>query len=524
MLEWNVNDIGIRYFLYSFLQDDKEVDKKIINKIINDTIYIKYYPLDFIVNEIDADGNIIYIDSIRSSNDNTQHNIKQIDGSNTYILKFILKKENKSMREVINEISNQLKISKYNITYAGSKDKRAITTQLITINNISINSLSQIESKLQKNGIQISNIQQSEKLLKLGDLKGNKFIIILRNLYNNDKNEDKQLDIIQVYTILNEYLTCRIDMINKYGFINYYGNQRFFSGKENRYGNHIIGEFIFKNDFQSTLKYILEYYIENKLLPRMGLSLSNLSISTFITNKFYIKASISKLMTGYNIENSIIQNLLNTNCNYKLTFDKIQRNTRLFYIYSFQSYIFNLLSSYRLEKYGNVIVNGDIIYKDNEYVIYNSELIRNSIKEYTIDDVYLPLIGKNTLIPLNLVGEYLISLLKELNIDLSIVNKHIGKGDYRRFISKVNNIEYELIKHKSIEDDLSIKSYTTKEDEENIISLRLDFSLRESSYATILIREILGDDIINNKINRGMIRINNTDSDSDSNSNSNSLK
>lgn len=64
---------------------------------------------------------------------------------------------------------------------AGTKDRRAITTQLVSISKVSKNKLRQIKPKLRD--IWINGLHYSNKKLQLGSLWGNHFEIALRYFF-----------------------------------------------------------------------------------------------------------------------------------------------------------------------------------------------------------------------------------------------------------------------------------------------------------------------------------------------------
>lgn len=124
---------------------------------------------------------------------------------NFFILK--IKKTNTSTWELLEHISKTLKIDQNIIGYAGLKDKNATTIQYISL---PLNR-SRDYSKLNTKNIKVLETFKHDKKLKIGDLKGNKFKIILENLTENELGS--------FYKILGS--------IQKHGIPNYFGHQRF---------------------------------------------------------------------------------------------------------------------------------------------------------------------------------------------------------------------------------------------------------------------------------------------------------
>jgi tRNA pseudouridine13 synthase len=148
---------------------------------------LKQIPEDFIVKEIS--------------------NVK-LENSGKFMY-FILRKKNRNTLDVIKELSRQLGISEKNIGFAGSKDKHAFTEQMISIKGNKL-------SKLKIDNVSLELVGYGNKRISLGDLKGNNFEIVVRNL---NKCEFNQITFIE----------------------NYYDEQRF-SNNNVAIGKHLINK------------------------------------------------------------------------------------------------------------------------------------------------------------------------------------------------------------------------------------------------------------------------------------------
>lgn len=168
---------------------------------------IKRFPEDFIVNEIS--------------------NLKpDKEGDYSY---FLLKKRNLTTQEAAGKIADFLKLRLKFIGYAGNKDKKAITEQLISIRMDCKDRLTHFENK----NIQLKFIGKGKSPISLGDLEGNSFEITARNL--SKKNIEK---------------ISKIKNKKAVKIINYFGEQRFSKN------NAEIGKLLLKKQFQEALKLI----------------------------------------------------------------------------------------------------------------------------------------------------------------------------------------------------------------------------------------------------------------------------
>ena len=126
---------------------------------------------------------------------------------------FLVYKESRDTLDATLKIASCLRIPASSFAYAGVKDKRAKTTQWFSVKKVEPWKLIIKTKSLW--GVKIGNIAFKDKPLKLGDLKGNKFRIALRNVAGDDGLIEQALQGLK-----------------EKGFINYYGLQRFGNDKE----------------------------------------------------------------------------------------------------------------------------------------------------------------------------------------------------------------------------------------------------------------------------------------------------
>jgi tRNA pseudouridine13 synthase len=171
-------------------------------------------------------------------------------------LHFSLFKENRETSVAIQDLAKRLKISakRYNtdlflqisITYAGTKDKRGITTQRVCVHKITAERLALLNGK---DGLDISDKQYGiirvgdfaymNHDLKLGDLEGNRFQITLR---------DCQPQNITT-------LEACVESFRGKGYVNYFGLQRFGTGGED--STHAVGRAVLRGDLDGAVDLIM---------------------------------------------------------------------------------------------------------------------------------------------------------------------------------------------------------------------------------------------------------------------------
>ena len=157
---------------------------------------IKEKPEDFVVNEV------------------TDIKLK---GNGNYSI-FLLKKKDYTTERAVQTIANKLNIPRKFISYAGNKDKIAVTSQYISIKGVKIKELELKDISLEFKGY-------LDKPILLGDLEGNKFVI----------------------KVVTDRKPKRITKM-----INYFGEQRFSRN------NKDIGKLIIERDFKKAVDIIIK--------------------------------------------------------------------------------------------------------------------------------------------------------------------------------------------------------------------------------------------------------------------------
>jgi len=167
---------------------------------------IKQKPEDFVVTEI--------------------MDLKSGNGRYAY---YLMKKKGINTVSALEVLSNRFGIPLKQFGFAGNKDKNAVTEQYISI----LRGGKSYENA-EFDNISLKYLKNGNEPISLGDNKGNKFEIVIRNLDSNEINKIKKFGNTPV------------------AVPNYFGQQRF--GKN----NHLIGKNIVKNDFKESVKLLIE--------------------------------------------------------------------------------------------------------------------------------------------------------------------------------------------------------------------------------------------------------------------------
>ena len=140
-----------------------------------------------------------------------------------------IKAKNWDTHVLVKELSRRLNIGQKSIGFAGTKDKRAITTQHFSVKT-SMEKLSSVDLE----NIELEFLHSSVKPIRLGNLVGNKFKIRVTNSSNRNHIND-------IFSELDGF------------FPNYFGVQRFGAVRPI---THIVGEKIVQGNYEEA---VLDY-------------------------------------------------------------------------------------------------------------------------------------------------------------------------------------------------------------------------------------------------------------------------
>ncbi|XP_011504189.1 PREDICTED: pseudouridylate synthase 7 homolog isoform X2 [Ceratosolen solmsi marchali] len=462
---------------------------------------------------------------------------------------FILHKVNIDTMDALNQISRvlHLKVSIFN--YAGTKDRRAKTTQWISVKKLSPKNIMNAARAVR--GAFVGNFKFEKEPLKLGKLDGNRFTIALRNI-----------------SAPNELIKKAMISLCDNGFINYYGLQRF--GTIATIPTYEIGLALLQGKWAEAIDLILK--------PREGEQDTNLAEAREIyrdTKDAHL--AYQKIGRNDKIEAKLLFGInLCGQQNLQGALDIVPRNTMLMYVHAYQSIVWNKIVSRRIKEFGLKPIVGDIVYEnpdlkddietvnddtqhptdengksnndanskkqkdetnsknensdkvndgnhykniqekkedlkteddkssdkdDNERQIPKVKILtEEDLPNYTMADVVMPQPGWKVTYPPYAKSWFDEYLGKDgLNTDLKQKNKYTLGGSYRKILQIPQDISWKILTYANKTDDLiasdvdEMKGIEGPKDnsEGTFKALIIQMTLKPSSYATMALREVL---------------------------------
>jgi tRNA pseudouridine13 synthase len=369
---------------------------------------------------------------------------------------------------LINRLSDYLHISRQRINFAGTKDKRAKTTQLMSFYKVEPEKIKDIKIK----DVLIDKIYKSDKSVKVGNLIGNKFKVIVRDL-----DEDSNNELIKDYKSFFKK--------NPY-FPNFFGIQRFGIVRPI---THEVGKYIIKGDFKKAVM----TYIANPIKGEQ-----NFELREKLEKSHDFADALKSYPNSLNFEKAMLNKLVKNPDDFIGALNELPKNLLTMFIYAYQSYLFNKIISKRILK--NISLNkailGDLILPIKNGIIDENPIY---VKKTNIDKVNLQisrskavvsgvLFGTDSIFSEGLMGEIEKDVIKEEKINyldfiIPEMPRLSSKGTRRPIIAHIKNLKCKIRKDEILE---------------NKKVLELSFELNKGCYATSLLREFMKSNDIKN--------------------------
>jgi tRNA pseudouridine13 synthase len=257
---------------------------------------LKKTPEDFVVQEIELDGSIAPLEPITE---------EYPDQPGKFTV-FYLVKRNLDSIQAIRRLSRSMGVSYKRFSYAGIKDRRAVTSQRVSFRGSPQDLIGREIS-----GVQILHPHRAKQPIVPGALQGNRFTITIREVNLTAKEAQPRVESTQK------------EIQSAGGALNFYGPQRFGIIRPN---THLIGKQLILENYKEAIQILLEGSLET---PKIG--------------------DKSTKDAPYGLYERAVTHYLNKHPdNYKGAFQVIPKELARLYVHAYQSYIFNKSISQRV--------------------------------------------------------------------------------------------------------------------------------------------------------------------------------
>ncbi|KAK2017744.1 tRNA pseudouridine synthase D, partial [Colletotrichum eremochloae] len=395
----------------------------------------------------------------RDNNKQKKHKARA-PGEGEY-LHFTLYKENRDTMDALHQISKALRIKPQAIGTAGTKDRRAATTQRCSVRG----QRADVLARARLNGVTVGDYLYAPTPIHLGAHAGNEFVIALKDCLvagaPDLSPEDRHAQI-------HASVEAAMASMHSLGWINYFGHQRFGT---HAVGTHEVGRLILQEDFEGAVNAILAYdeIIAKRAaggeVPEQAHTRDDFSrhhACMLFREGGSADDALQHLPRRFSAESSLIRHLGRSSGPSRRDFigalTSITRGLRSMYLHAYQSYVWNHAASHRWRLYGEKVVEGDLVLVDEskpqtddaeathddnddaEFTEARPLTAEEAVSgKYTIHDIVLPSPGHAVVYPTNAVGEFYTAFMRDNGgLDpTKMIRRHREfslRGDYRKVV------------------------------------------------------------------------------------------
>ncbi|KAF8138435.1 tRNA pseudouridine synthase D [Boletus edulis] len=440
---------------------------------------------------------------------------------------FTLQKTNRDTQDALAYLSRTLHVNIKDLAVAGTKDKRGVTVQRVSLrrgnktvdhvwkaaNQIGRRSVHDAVTQRGERGVRIADLNYRKAGLELGMLKGNEFVITLRNV---------QVDSTHTLELV-------MNSIKQKGFINYYGMQRFGTAAV---PTHTIGLAFLRSDWHRAVSLILQVrpgeHPDVVAAREAWLVDRNLDRALALMPRRVVAERC--ILESYKKQGGETRNAMGA-------LSTIPRNLRLMYIHAYQSYVWNAIVSERVRIHGaDKAVPGDLVYEEEptgkaelvdpldadmdqptaekatmllEKLVKHQwvpprvkTLTTDDAHNYSIFDVIMPLPGRDVECPGGPLGERYREFLKRDGLDpdnfIRKQKEYTLNGSYRKILQLPKNMSWTVLRYtdpdvalaQADEDKLLGFDPPHLSEDGKFMALQINMILGTAAYATMALREL----------------------------------
>ncbi|KAI1082281.1 pseudouridine synthase [Whalleya microplaca] len=298
----------------------------------------------------------------RQGNDRSRNNRRNPNQPDEgQFLHFSLYKENRDTIDAINQIARLLHLKPSFFGTAGTKDRRAVTVQRVSMRRRNPQTLLFINND-RVYGVKIGDFKVEQNPIHLGSHNGNEFVIVIKNC---SFSQTESLSFEQKLEVAKSTVDSALEQITQNGFINYYGTQRFGT---HQIGTQEVGMKILKQDFEGAVSALLSFNPDllntseaGQLAQSRREDAARAQACSVFLDTGDTQAALKYLPKRCNVESSLMRHLGRQPTDYIGALLSINRGMRTMYVHAYQSLVWNFAASKRWELFGSQVVKGDLV-------------------------------------------------------------------------------------------------------------------------------------------------------------------
>lgn len=390
----------------------------------------------------------------------------RVEGESGDYLIVEVEKRNWDTHKLIRDLSRRLRVSQSRFGWAGTKDKRALTKQRLSIWKVGEEELSRIHMR----DVCLRVLGRSNRKISLGDLYANRFHVTVRGV------------CLSLEEVVSRIERISGELLEIGGVPNFFGVQRF---GELRPVTHVVGRALVEGDVErAVITYLATVH--------PGEPVEQQEARQYFADTRDAKGSLRLFPESLIFERAMLHHLVEHPGDYAGALGRLSGNLQRMFVHAYQSYLFNRVLSRRLAL-GlplNRAVVGDIVCFRNQAGLPDVHRVQrvdeqnlegiNRLMQRQRAFVTAPLFGYDMPLASGVPGEIEREVLGEEGVGLEdfrvgVMPAYASKGLRREVLMGVNP-EYRVM---------------PDEVHEGCCAVLFEFTLQKGGYATVLLREYM---------------------------------
>lgn len=234
-----------------------------------------------------------------------------------------IRTRNWETNRLVRAMSRELRMSRKRISFAGTKDKRAITTQLFQFD-----ATPEEIKGMRIRDVDVLDVFQTSKEIEIGSLRGNRFDIVVRDI-ESAKDETEGFSAATAK---------ELELAG--GYPNFFGMQRFGSIRPI---THIVGRHMVRGDFKAAV----DAYVAN---PIEGEGEEAFELRTQLERSGDYAEALKLYPDVMNFEKAMLNHLVKYPEDHVGALKQLPFNLLMMFVHGYQSFMFNRILSERIRR------------------------------------------------------------------------------------------------------------------------------------------------------------------------------
>ncbi len=235
----------------------------------------------------------------------------------------LLRTRNWETNRLVRELARHLRISRKRIAFAGTKDRRAVTTQLFQFEGTP-----ELLSSLRMKDVEVLETFRTDRKLEIGDLLGNRFRVVVREIPLSKEEVARRTEAIAG------------ELKAHGGFPNFFGIQRFGSVRPI---THVVGRHIVRGEFREA---VMAYVAH----PMAGEDPGSFAAREGLEATGDFAAALREFPKEWGFEKALLNRLAERPEDFVGALQVLPLNLLIMFVHGYQSFLFNRILSERMRE------------------------------------------------------------------------------------------------------------------------------------------------------------------------------